>query len=87
MEEYEVRRRYRELELTDSHSGLQIILFDETAALTIPFGKHLEKTLSFAWDCLNVLEVEGHFAVYDSQVGKILNLKADFDVVKKALTE
>ena len=85
IDESEARRRYREVQLTDDF-GLEITLFDDTAAVTIPFRPNSEKVLRVAWECLRTLESEGHFSTYDSQIGRVLNLAQDFDVVLKTLT-
>lgn len=83
--EDEARRRYRDLELSDIESGLQVLLFDDTAYITLPFDPEskssAELRLRAAWTCLEVLAKEGSFSTYDSQLGKILNLNTDFRAV------
>jgi hypothetical protein len=76
---------YKDLELTDSNLGLQITLFDNTAAIAIPFWpleeERARNALSAAWICLRVLESEGGFSTYDPQVGRVLNLDSDFEAI------
>lgn len=84
IDESEARRRFRETQLTDGF-GLEITLFDETAALTIPFGPNAEDMLSRAWECFRLLESMNHYSVFDSQVGKVLDLTRDFELVLNAL--
>jgi hypothetical protein len=87
MSEADARRRYRDMELNDHELGLQIILFDERASVTIPFARHgnskATTMLRAVWACLKVLEDEGDLSTYDSQLGKILCLDSDFDAVLK----
>ena len=86
--EDEARRRYRDLELTDLDSGLQITLFDDTAFVTLSFGptdrNAAGSRFHAAWECLKVLEEEGGFSTYDSQTGKILHLNSDSEIVLHA---
>src|SRR5579864_1881829 len=81
--EDEARRRYRDLELSDLELGLQVLLFDDTAYVTLSFDPEnrakAETRLQTAWGCLMVLEREGSFSTYDSQAGKILHLDSDFE--------
>lgn len=83
--EDEARRRYRDLELSDIESGLQVLLFEDAAYITLPFDpesqSNVEVRLRAAWTCLEVLAREGGFSTYDSQLGKILNLNTDFPAV------
>lgn len=85
IDETEARRHYRGLELTDNDTGLQVSLFDESAAIAMPYWRldrqKAAATLRAAWQCLQLLEREGGFSTYDSQVGKILNLDSDFDTI------
>jgi hypothetical protein len=82
IDEDEARRRYRHLELTDLRLGLQVSLFDDTAAVSVPLGQRdsslAETTMRAAWRCLTVLETEAKFSIYDSQVGRVLSLDSDF---------
>jgi hypothetical protein len=79
----EARRRFRELELDDEQYSVQVLLFDDTAAISLhyPGPKKCREAIHIIWDCLEVLEREGGFAAYDAQVGKVLNLETDFPLV------
>ena len=81
----EARRQSTHLELNDLDLGLQIMLFDDTASVAIPFWRSerekAKNTLRAAWECLLVLESQGGYSVYDNQVGKVLDLGSDFDTV------
>lgn len=83
--EAEARRRYRDLELHDLRLDLQVNLFDHTASVAIAFvprDRHqAEARLRAVWTCLRVLEAEGGFSTYDSQVGQVLHLDSDFESV------
>jgi hypothetical protein len=88
IDESEARRRYRNLDLTDSELGLQVSLFDDTVAIAIPFwradNEKAEKTLRAAWEYLEILESAGGFTTYDPQAGRILKLDSDFSAILKA---
>ena len=86
--EDEARRRYRDLELTDLESGLQVTLFDDAAFVTLSFGptnrNEAERRFHAAWECLRLLEKDGGFSTYDSQTGRILQLNSDSEIVLHA---
>jgi hypothetical protein len=81
----EARRRFNYLQLTEEEFGIQITLFHDTAAITIPFWRldreRAEQTLRAAWDCLRTLELDGGFSTYDTQQGRFLDLSSDFETV------
>ena len=79
--EAEARHRYSDIELTDDE-GLQVTLFDDTAAVTMPFWPNSEQRLRTAWECLKILESAGLFSTYDQQIGRNLDLECDFEVVR-----
>jgi hypothetical protein len=84
--ESEARRRYRNVELSEKQLSIQILLFDDAAGASFSFNgprKQCGKALRFLWDCLEILESEGGFATYDPQVGKVLDLKSDFEMVRE----
>jgi len=86
VDEAEARRLFRTVELNDKEMGFQILLFDDGAGASFSFvGPPRECTpaLQVLWDCLEVLESEGGFSTYDTQIDKILDLKTDFDIVLK----
>lgn len=79
--EAEARQRYGHIELTDD-GGLQVTLFDDSAAVTMPFWPNPETRFCTAWECLKLLESQGLFSTYNQQIGRILDLKSDFEVVR-----
>lgn len=84
--EEEARHRKRSVELNgpEDGNGIQIVLFDESAAVTIPYwhiGEKADSTLQEAWRYLDLLRREGGFITWDSQVGRILDLSTDFGLV------
>jgi len=88
IDESEARRQFRELELNERGLGLQVTIFDDSAAVQIPFwradNEKAEKTLRAAWECLKILESAGGFTTYDPQAGRILKLDSDFSAILKA---
>ncbi len=85
IDESEARRRYRDIQLTHP-SGLQIVLFDDTAAVTIPYWPNATSSLSTAWEHLKTLATEGEFSVHDPQLGRILNLDTDLDIFRNTFS-
>jgi len=70
------------IELTDSISGLQIILFPHSISVTIPYRAESavhKRLLDELWNCLKVFEAL-NFSVFDLQQGKTLRLDSDFDL-------
>lgn len=73
-----------ELSALDDASGLQVTLTAREAGLTIPYWDRpegAEAALAAMWRCAEVLEKEGGYFTHDQQVGRILDLKADFPLV------
>lgn len=77
-------RRFRQLELNDKKYPLQILLSDDAAGASLSQAdttNDCRHTVRVLWDCLELLEKEGGFSTYDSQVGKLLDLRTDFPLV------
>jgi|GEM_PF-1580074 len=85
--ESEARVRHRHVELNlpeDDPTGIQIILFDDTASLTVPYwhtGTAARSVFEQIWSYLSVLEVAGDLATHDPQLGRVIDLRADIDGV------
>jgi hypothetical protein len=80
----EARRRFRHIELNEEQYSIQITLFDDTAGAAFAFSGAFEeckKAVRLLWDCLELLRSQGGFSAFDTQVGKLLDLDSDFDVV------
>lgn len=83
----EAKRIFRDVELNDEQHRIQIILFDDSAGAALSASESKQSCtagLRLLWDCLALLEKEGGFSTYDPQVGKVLDLDSDFDVVEKS---
>jgi hypothetical protein len=86
VDEAEARRLFRTAELNEKEMGFQILLFDDGAGASFSFAgqpRECARALRALWDCLEVLESEGGYSTYDTQVDKVLDLKADFEIVLK----
>jgi hypothetical protein len=83
--EEEARRRHRDVELnTPDGVGVQISLFDDTAAVTVPYwhsGSTAVDVFNRIWQYLAILEKEGGYRTQDPQVGRVLDLAHDFQLV------
>ena len=82
--EAEARRLFRTVELNEEKLWIQILIFDEGAGASFSFVGEAHAcihALRVLWDCLEILESVGGFSTYDTQLGKILDLKHDFEVV------
>src|SRR5258706_5346236 len=80
----EAQRRWRHIELNLESVGLQISLFDDWATVTLAYwhtGGEARNALSCAWACLKTIIGELGYRVYDTQLGRTLDLEADFDPV------
>ncbi|KAF0245815.1 MAG: hypothetical protein FD180_1289 [Planctomycetota bacterium] len=82
----EARRQWQPIELNgpDDGNGIQITLYDDTAAVTVPYW-HKEqaarRVMGEIWEYLEVLQSQGGFRTYDPQIEKVLDLAADRDAV------
>jgi hypothetical protein len=84
IDESEARRLFRDLELNDHQNHIQVILFDDAAGLSVSLSgspQGCAETLRVFWSCLEVLESQGGFSTYDTQIDKVLDLKSDFAAV------
>jgi hypothetical protein len=86
VDEAEARRLFRIVELNEKEMGFQILLFDDGAGASFSFvgqPQDCTRALRVLWDCLEILESEGGFSTYDTQIDKVLDLKTDFETVLK----
>lgn len=82
----EARIKYRHIEINgpEDSNGIQIELYDESAAITVPYwhkGVKAEDTFQEIWQYLKLLEQEAGYFPYDPQLGKALDLDSDFSSV------
>jgi len=79
--------RMRHLEINDAaqkSSGIQIMLFDDSAGLSIPYWHRLdeaERVLRQAWGYIDVMCRECGYEVYDPQLGRVIDVGAFDDVL------
>lgn len=79
--------RVRHLEINDAAqktSGIQITLFDDSAALTIPYWHKrdaAERVLRQAWGYIDIVCRECAYEVYDPQLGRVIDAGAFDDVL------
>lgn len=69
--EAEARRRWRQIELNDDATGLQVTLYDESADVTLPYwheGEAAARAFERMFRCAEVLAGAGGFAVFDPQL-------------------
>lgn len=77
------------VELSDDDLWTRISIFENVAGIGMHPGRFTAAkyvhALQLAWACLELLEREGGFATYDTQVGRVLDLSRDFEVVLATL--
>ncbi|HTX76458.1 MAG TPA: hypothetical protein VMD29_09655 [Terracidiphilus sp.] len=86
--ESEARRLFRNIELNDHRNHIQIDIADDGGSIGFSpegRGKACADSVRILWDCLRVLELEGGYAAYDPQVGRILNLESDYDTLVRMI--
>jgi hypothetical protein len=79
----EAKSQYRHIELngSDDGNGIQILLFDDEAAISVPYwhdGTKAEATFREIWDYLRIIQRETGYAAYDPQLGAILDLSKGY---------
>ena len=73
-----------ELNGPEDSNGIQIMLFDESAGVSVPYWHKGEKAYEVfreIWTYLRIIEEKAGYVTYDSQVGHVLDLDNDFDDV------
>jgi hypothetical protein len=73
------------IELSESRLSVQIYIFEHAAGISLHPGgystaKYIE-SLELAWGSLEILQREGGFATYDTQIERFLDLATDFEAV------
>jgi hypothetical protein len=70
-----------ELDRSDAQNGIQISIFPDTAAITVPYWHTKEEAdavMKEIWDYLRVLEKVGEYRTYDPQLDRVLDLEKDY---------
>ena len=79
------RARYRHLELTaEDGTGIQLTLFDDTAAIQVPYshtGRATKAVMAKVWNYLKLLKREAGYVAYDPQMGNVLDIASDYPKV------
>lgn len=81
----EAYERFRDLELTDNASGMQILLFDDGAGLTIPYwhsGDAARRVIEQAWGAIEIVCRESGYEVFDPQLDRVIDVNAFDDVLR-----
>ncbi len=82
----EAKQRYRHIELNgpDDGNGIQSILWDSHATISVPFwhsGQDGESVMCEVWGYMRLLKAVEGMTAFDAQLGRMLDLDQDFDAV------
>lgn len=88
----EARLRYRHIELNgpDGGPGIQIMLFDDCASLTVPYwhqGQKARTVIAQIWEYLKVMQHVSGYQIYDPQLECIVDLESDLERATNTYTE
>jgi hypothetical protein len=78
------------VELTDSDSGIEIMIFGDSIGIGIAYwhtGEKAKAVLQELWAYLDVIQSTLVCLMYDEQMGQILNLSSDFKKVLSTYTQ
>ncbi len=81
----EAFERFRDIELTDTASGMQIQLYDDGAALSIPYwhsGDAARGVLEQVWSAIEIICRETGYEVFDPQLDRVIDVNAFADVLE-----
>jgi hypothetical protein len=81
----EAYERVRHLELNDTASGIQVLLFDDRASLTIPYwhnGDDARRVLEEAWGMIEIVCRDTGYEVFDAQLDRVIDVNAFDDVLR-----
>jgi hypothetical protein len=81
----EAYERFRNVELTDTQSGVQIELYDDGAALSIPYwhsGDAARRVLEQVWGAIEIVCRETGYEVFDPQLDRVIDVNAFDDVLE-----
>jgi hypothetical protein len=75
------------LQATGTFSGIDIYLFEETAALHVPYwhtGERAAETIAELWEYMRIIQHEADYVAYDPQLDRMLDLAHDQPAVLRA---
>lgn len=84
-EAYERIRHIELADMTKESSGIQIVLFDDGAALTIPYwhnGDAAHRVLEEAWGMIEIICRDTGYEVFDPQLDRVIDVNAFDDVLR-----
>jgi len=82
VEEAKKKHRHIELNNPEPSNGIQIMLFDDEASVTVPYchqGTAARQIFEEIWSYLEIIEREAGFFTYDPQIVRVLCLENDFE--------
>ncbi len=89
IEAAKLKHRWVQLDERESKQGIQILLFDDEAFISVPYwhdGVQAEEVFQRIWKYLRVINRESGYAAYDPQLGILLDLSQDFSAALRLYT-
>jgi hypothetical protein len=83
----QARQDVRHIELTDEANGIQIVLFDDQAAITVPYwhsGETARRVFERILGHIRIIARESGYVAFDPQLGKVIDPDADLDLMLTA---
>ena len=80
IEEARVRWRHIELNGRDDGNGIQIIIYDDSVTITVPYWHHgdaAQRVFDEIWIYLRLLQETGDLTIADPQIDKFVDLRTD----------
>ena len=80
IEQARCRHRHLELNSPEGGHGIQIILRDDEASVTVPFWHETAKAVAAfreVWACLETVCKQAGHSVYDAQLGRMVGIETD----------
>jgi hypothetical protein len=80
----EAKKKYRHIEMNgpEDGNGIQILLEDDRASITVPYfhkGEIARRIFKEIWRYLEIMQREGGYFIYDPQIMQIIKLEDGFD--------
>ena len=80
IEQARCRHRHLELNSPEGGHGIQIILRDDEASVSVPFWHETAKAVAAfheVWACLETICKQADYLAYDAQLGRMVEIEAD----------